>query len=236
MQADCLEKVVKRNLDDTVAEILFEKEEPERREVPHILLQETPAYVEAVRNPVRDERISLTLEPMIDQRFDEIPKAAVEQHQGRQALISHSVRQVMKYSQTKGRTFTLISDHSKKTIKEQSNVEAFELLELTKKVQCTHGHRYKTSGHVYCYCGRTVVFANKNHVKVRFPHETSLSSDKGPSRGSKFGTSTEQQERGKAKEALHYCEEKDSYPFFTDGTEMMYTEPLEEMLAGPKKP
>ena len=142
----------------------------------------------------------------------------------------------MNYSQTKGRTFTLHSDHSKKTIKEQSNVEAFQLLELTKKVQCTHGHRYKTSGHVHYYCGRTVVFANKNPVKVRFPHDTCFSADKGPSRGSKFGTSTEQQERGKAKEALRNCEEKDSYKFSTDGTEMMFSESLKEMLVGPKKP
>ena len=40
-----------------------------------------------------------------------------------------------------------------KIIKEQGNVEAFELLELTNKVHCTHCDRYVTSGHVYSCCG-----------------------------------------------------------------------------------
>ena len=36
-----------------------------------------------------------------------------------------------------GRIFTLISDQIKKVIQEQGNVEAFELLELTDKIQRT---------------------------------------------------------------------------------------------------
>ena len=39
MPANCLVKVVKRNVDDTKVEILFEKGEPEQREVPRIVHQ-----------------------------------------------------------------------------------------------------------------------------------------------------------------------------------------------------
>ena len=57
-----------------------------------------------------------------------------------------------------------ITDHIKKVIKEQSNVEAFQLLELTDKIQCTHCMRYVTSGHAKWQCGRVLVHANQEPV------------------------------------------------------------------------
>ena len=57
---------------------------------------------------MREERISLRMEPVIDQRFDEISKEAVEQDQDRQALVSKLVTQIMgaaKKEATDGRMF-----------------------------------------------------------------------------------------------------------------------------------
>ena len=123
---------------------------------------------------------------MIDQRFDGISKEAVEQDQDRQALISHLVNQGMNSSKKElmqelfseeGKKLTLVSDRSRQIIKDQGNVEALGLLELSNKVQCRDCHRYMTSGHVYCNCGRTLVYANldpvfekqiKRNVKEKF--------------------------------------------------------------------
>ena len=44
MLADCLVEVVKRNLNDTEAEILYEKGKLEQREAPRIGLQENTSY------------------------------------------------------------------------------------------------------------------------------------------------------------------------------------------------
>ena len=91
---------------------------------------------------MRTERISFRIDLVVDQRFDEIPKEAVDRDQIRQAPICHLMRQGMNSSKKQelmqkpfskeGRTFTLISDQSKKKkiIREQGDVEAFELLEL----------------------------------------------------------------------------------------------------------
>ena len=50
---------------------------------------------------MRKERISIRLELVIDQRFDGIPKEAVEQDQDREALISFLVNQVANSSMKK---------------------------------------------------------------------------------------------------------------------------------------
>ena len=90
---------------------------------------------------MRTERIFLRIDPVVDERFDGVPYEAVDQDQARQALISHLIKQVVNSSKTQelmqelfleeGRNVTPISHHSKKIIKEQRNIEAFELLELT---------------------------------------------------------------------------------------------------------
>ena len=55
---------------------------------------------------------------------------------------------------------------SKQIIKEQGNVEAFEILELSNKVQCQHCHKYVSSGHICCSCGRSIVCTNPSPVIV----------------------------------------------------------------------
>ena len=63
-----------------------------------------------------------------------------------------------------GAKFTPISDRSKQSMNEQSNVEAFEMLELSNKDQCEHSLKYVPSGHEYFGCGREVVSSNQNPV------------------------------------------------------------------------
>ena len=81
------------------------------------------------------ERISLRLNPVVDQRFDGLPKGVVHQDQARQKLISHLVRQVLNSPKKhelmqelfpEGSIFTPISYQPKKVTKEQGNVEAVE--------------------------------------------------------------------------------------------------------------
>ena len=90
-----------------------------------------------------------------------------------------------------------VSNHSKKIIKEQGNVKAFELLELTNEVLCSHCHRCMTTGRVCCYCGRTLVFANPNSVveeqTVRITYDTCLAAFlKGPKTGRPHSTFAQQ--------------------------------------------
>ena len=54
------------------AEILHEKGEPEQRTNPRSRLQENPACARARRDHVREERISLRLELVIDQQDERI--------------------------------------------------------------------------------------------------------------------------------------------------------------------
>ena len=89
-------------------------------------------------------------------------------------------------------------------------MEASELLELSNKVQCEH---YRTSGNVCCYYGRSLVHANRNPVvekqtqrsvqqKFELLTTPAFLLITRPTRGIKRCTSTEQQERGKAIDAL----------------------------------
>ena len=49
-------------------------------------------FYRARRDPVREERSSLRVNPVIDQRFYGAPKQVVDQDQARQELISHMIR------------------------------------------------------------------------------------------------------------------------------------------------
>ena len=81
LPANCLVKVVKRNVDDTEAEILFAKGEPEQREVPRIVHKKKTADVKAGGKNV--------------------PQEAVDKNQNRQARISHLVNEFMNSSKKK---------------------------------------------------------------------------------------------------------------------------------------
>ena len=64
--AGCVGRVVERNLDDTEAEILFEKKENlDEDKFLAICHRKIPLNARAERNPVREERISFRLEPVI---------------------------------------------------------------------------------------------------------------------------------------------------------------------------
>ena len=139
--ADCLVQTVRRNLDDTEVEILCEKKktELERREVLLIVLLENPAYAKAGRDLVREERISLRLEPVCDQRFDGIPKRNCRTRSRPTSAdfsVGESSYELIKEERTDGRLLTeegkkvtLVSDRSGQIMKDQVNVEAFEFLE-----------------------------------------------------------------------------------------------------------
>ena len=58
MPAGCVVKGVKRNLDDTEAESVFEKAQLEQREVLHVVLKDKPP-AKFGRDLVRKERISI---------------------------------------------------------------------------------------------------------------------------------------------------------------------------------
>ena len=53
-----------------------------------------------------------------------------------------------------------MSDDAEQIIKEEGNVEAFELRELTDNTQCEHCHRYATAGHIYSICGHLLKYEN----------------------------------------------------------------------------
>ena len=73
--------MARRNLDDTEAEILCQKTEPEQREAPLLRLQGNSGDDRVGRNPLREETISLRLDPVVGQRFDGIPKEVANQDQ-----------------------------------------------------------------------------------------------------------------------------------------------------------
>ena len=97
---------------------------------------------------MREEIVSLRLEPKVDHRFDGSSKEVVDHDQPRHEQISSLIRQVLQspkkqelvpeLSPEEGRKFTPVSDQASKVIKEQGNVEALEHLDLTDKIKCTH--------------------------------------------------------------------------------------------------
>ena len=87
--ADCLEKVVRRNLEDTQAEILFDKQQPNDREVHRVILKESSA-ANSREDSLSKERISMKLKP-VTINDDGVSKAAIAQDTDKQAFISKLV-------------------------------------------------------------------------------------------------------------------------------------------------
>ena len=65
----CLFKVVRRNLDEAEAEILFERTLPERKETPRMKLREASRQ-EPARGNLMGERVAIRLTPRNDHRVD----------------------------------------------------------------------------------------------------------------------------------------------------------------------
>ena len=51
---------------------------------------------------------------------------------------------------------------AKEQIMRQGNMEFFEIVKQTPKIQCTHCLQYTCAGHVYCPCGTELNFATAN--------------------------------------------------------------------------
>ena len=143
--ADCLFKVIRRNLDDTEAEILCERKLSERKEALRMKLNEAPRQEPAQENLMR-ERAGIRLTPRNDHRVDGVPKAIVDEDSTRRALIASLTKQVLQSPNRAvlikelfpddGKRCTPMSEETKTVVKEQGNVKAWELLELTDTVQC----------------------------------------------------------------------------------------------------
>ena len=115
--------------------------------------------------------------------------------------------------------------------------------EFSNKVQCQHCHKYISSGHVHCSCGRSLVFVDTDPViveqiqrnvrqkfEVQYLHPFPLKDqlDSGVSR------------KNNRKEEQHNWlftsqEEKVTHRFSIDGLEMTGTENFHSVLDGPKK-
>ena len=128
MPPDCQVKVVKRNLDDTEAEILYKKEQLEDREDPWVIFKENPA-AKCGEDLIRKERIAMRLKKVIDQRSSGIPKGVINKTRIDMHLVSKLVKRMMEPANThelveelfpKGVKFTTISERSKRVIKEQA--------------------------------------------------------------------------------------------------------------------
>ena len=90
----------KRNLDDTAAEILHEKEQLEDKEVRRVILKESPA-AKGGEASISKQRISMRLKPDIEQRFDGISQEAIEEDQEKQTLASTLVKRKMESANKK---------------------------------------------------------------------------------------------------------------------------------------
>ena len=111
--------MVNRNLDDAVAESLYSK----GKLLPFGHRKIRPVNRAGI-DSAREERLSLRVNPVIDQRFDRIQTEAVDQDQFPQVLTSHlssskKKELIQELFPEEGITFTLIIDLSKKIIKEQ---------------------------------------------------------------------------------------------------------------------
>ena len=135
-QQDCLVKVDKRNLDDTEAEILYHKVASDQREPPRIVSRETSTKESAGRDPVRRELVALRLEPKVDHRCDGIPKEVLNNDQARQELISPTKTDFTldKASLAITKVDAEKEEYLRLSVTE-GHVEAFELKDLTDKIQ-----------------------------------------------------------------------------------------------------
>ena len=118
------------------------------------------------------ERAVIRLTPRNDHRVEGVPQAIVDEGPTRRALIASLTKQVL-LSPTKsalmkepfpedGKRCTHMSGEAKTVVKEQGDVEALELLELTDTVQCVQFH-FK-----YDFLGTSVVNVNVSS-KVTHP-------------------------------------------------------------------
>ena len=240
--AVCLVNGVKRNLDSTKAEILCEKltRISTKRKSSHNTARK-PRLCESGERSCATRKNSLRLEPVIDQRFDGIPKHALEQDQNRQTLISLLVNQVMNSSKKKeqmeevfqkkernSRLPVIVLDRSyrdKATLKRSSYVNSRTRF----KVNIAHKTWYPVTSsaivdiHVSLQSESRCWKAVPPHreAEARIAHDTCLLVDKGTNSRRTWCTSTEQQERDKAKDALRN---------YTRNAEN-----LRSKMAGPKK-
>ena len=100
-----------------------------------------------------------------------------------------------------GVKFTPISERSKEIMKQQGNVDMFDICEHSNKVQCEHCRKYVPSGHVYCGCGRAVVRKTKQRFELLTTPEFVLI--KGPTRGRQYSKKLLKLKNEAKKMALH---------------------------------
>ena len=142
--ADRSFKVVRRNVDNTEAELLYERDLLERKGALRMKLHEAPRQEPAQGNLVR-ESTAIRLTPRNDHRVVGVPQAIVDENPTRRALIASLTKQVL-FSSNKaalmkepfpenGRWCTHMSEEAKRVVKKLGNVEALELSELTDTVQ-----------------------------------------------------------------------------------------------------
>ena len=185
---DCWVKVVTRNRNVTETETLYQKETPEPREAPRIALKRAPAVRgdsprssdsargDSSRNSSQGvnfpEMWSVRLVPKVDQRLHRVPLAEVQNDQARKQLISSLTRLLLNHPEKKklmdelsinnDDSYKPMSDHVKQIIKDQGDVEAYDLCQFSHKVQCQHCSKYMSSDNVYCEFGNAFAQAFKN--------------------------------------------------------------------------
>ena len=185
-------------------------------------LNDAPRQEPAQGNLVR-ERAASRLTPRKDHRVVGVPKAIVDADPARRALIASLTKQVLQSPNRSalmkepfpedGKRCTHMSEEAKTVAKEQGDVEALELLELTDTVQCVQFQ------YIYDFLGTSVVNVDVSS-KVKNPDllieeqiqhfltqkfglltTTAFVLRKGPGRGRRYGISQEQQARGRAKDS-----------------------------------
>ena len=102
-------------------------------------------------------------------------------------------------------------------IVEQVNIESFEIMKQTNKIQRERCHKHMSIGHTQCYCGLNLPRASdevqkqilKNVIQdFELLTTSAFNTKKGPSRGHEYGTSREAQKHGKANDALTSANKK----------------------------
>ena len=96
------------------------------------------------------ERVAIRLTPRNDHRVEGVPQAIVDEDPTRRALIASLTKPVLQSPNRAalmkelfpgdGKRFSPTSEETKTAVKQQGNVEALELLELTDTVQCVQLH------------------------------------------------------------------------------------------------
>ena len=114
-----------------------------------------------------------------------------------------------------------MSEKTMNIIAAQSNIEAFELVELTNKIQCEICHKYTSIAHIYSRCGSVLPSAseevkkqiiNKNIQNIDILMTSAFKIKKEQERGNKYGTSKNAQAHGKTEEAVTSVPKKKKKP------------------------